>query len=143
VNSGSAAALTADGLIDLYYELKEVYLNNATWCMARSTLKAIRKMKDGDGQYLWTPGIKTDARPATILDRPYITAPDMPVIGADTYPIVFGDFKRAFIVDRLDVEMMMDPFTSKSSGMVEFSARKRVGAQVIIAEAIKKQKVAA
>jgi HK97 family phage major capsid protein len=93
---------------------------------------------------LWTPGIKTDARPATILDRPYVTAPDMPAIGAGLYPILFGDFRRAYmIIDRVVMEMMTDPFSSKATGQIEFSARRRVGGQVVLAEAIRKQKIAA
>jgi HK97 family phage major capsid protein len=144
VNSGAAASLTADGLINLYYELKEAYLANATWLMSRATLKEIRKMKDGIGNYLWAPGIKSDASPATILDRPYTTAPDMPAATAGLVPILFGDFRRGYlIVDRVVIEMMTDPYAAKKTGMVEFSARKRVGAAVILAEALKKQTVAA
>lgn len=145
VPGGDASAIKADGMIALFYELKEAYLNNATWVMNRSTLKAVRQLKeDGtSGQYLWAPGIKSDARPATILDRPYITAPDMPTIAGDAYPVLFGDFRRGYlIVDRLSLEVLVDPFNSKAQGMVEFSARRRVGGQVVLAEAIKKLKIA-
>lgn len=144
VAGGDASAITGDGMIALFYELKEPYLVNATWVMNRSTLKAVRQLKETTtGQYLWAPGIKTDARPATILDRPYITAPDMPAIAGNAYPVLFGDFRRGFlIVDRMQLDVMVDPYTSKGTGMVEFSARRRVGAQVIIPEAIKKLKIA-
>lgn len=144
VASGDASNITGDGLIALYYELKEAYLNNATWVMNRSTLKTVRQLKEGvTGQYLWAPGIKADARPATILDRPYITAPEMPTVSANAYPVLFGDFRRGYtIVDRLGMEITQDPFTSKATGMIEFSARRRVGGRVAIAEAIKKLKIA-
>lgn len=141
--SGDANLLTADGLIGLYYDIKEAYLNNATWVMSRSTLKEVRKLKDGNGNYLWAPGIRVDARPPAILDRPYVTCIDMPSITANAYPIAFGDWQRGYqVLDRLQMEMMVDPFTGKSTGMVEFSARKRVGGQVLIAEAIRKLKIA-
>jgi HK97 family phage major capsid protein len=141
--SGAASNITADGLIAIYYDLKEAYLLNSSWIMNRSTLKVVRQLKDGQGQYLWAPGIRVDARPSAILDRPYMTAPDMPAINTNTYPILFGDFKRGYLIlDRLVMEMMSDPYTSKSTGMVEFSARRRVGGQVIIAEAIRKLKCA-
>jgi HK97 family phage major capsid protein len=144
VNSGHASQITADGLIALYFEPKEQYLTNASWILSRSTLKTIRQLKDGNGQYLWAPGIRNEPRPATILDRPYIVCPDMPSIGAGNYPVAFGDFRRAYIItDRVVIEMMSDPYTSKGSGMVEFSARKRVGGQIIQAEAIKKLKISA
>lgn len=144
VAGGDASTITGDGLIALYFELKEPYLINAYWTMSRSTLKAVRTLKETTtGQYLWAPGIKADARPATILDRPYLTCPDMPTIAGNAYPVAFGDFRRAYtIVDRLQLDVMVDPFTSKSTGMVEFSARRRVGGQVVLAEAIKKLKIA-
>lgn len=139
VNNGHATVLAADALIALYYDLKEAYLPNSYWVMNRSTLKTIRQLKDSQNQYLWAPGLRSDARPATILDRPYTTAPEMPAIGNATYPIVFGDFRRGYIiVDRLLMEMMNDPYSSKSTGMVEFSARRRVGGQVAIPEALRK-----
>lgn len=134
--------LQGDDIIELYYFIKEQYLINATWICNRSTLKTIRTLKDGMGNYLWAAGIKSDAKPATILDRPYVTCPDMDSIASNKYPLAFGDFRRGYmILDRLEMEVMSDPFTSKKTGMVEFSARKRVGGQVIIAEAIAKLKI--
>lgn len=144
VNSGNASLLTADGFINLYHELKEAYLANSYFALSRPTLKETRKLKDAQGQYLWAPGIRSEGRPAELLGRPYITCPDMPSIGANTFPVAFGDFKRGYlVVDRLMMEMMMDPYTAKATGMVELSARRRVGGQVIIAEAIKTMKIAA
>lgn len=143
VAGGHATEITADGLIALYFEPKEPYINSGTFLMSRPTQRTIRQLKDGNGNYLWSPGIKTDARPATILDRPYVTCPDMPSIGADTFPVIFGDIRRAYmILDRVIMEIMVDIYSSKQSGMVEISARKRVGGQVVLAEAIKKLKIA-
>lgn len=144
-NSGHASLLTGDGMIALYYDLKEAYLQNAYWVMSRSTLKAVRQLKEtANGQYLWAPGIRTDGRPATILDRPYVTAPDMPPVAAGLKPILFGDFRRAYlIVDRVAMEVMVDPYTSKGTGMVEFSARRRVGGQVVLPEAVRKMNISA
>lgn len=143
VASGHATEITADGIIALYYAPKETYINNGTFLLSRPTLKTIRQLKDGTGNYIWSPGIKADARPATIMDRPYLTATDMPSIGAGTYPVLFGDFRRAYlIVDRVVMETLVDPYASKSSGLVEFSARKRTGGGVILPEAIYKLKIA-
>lgn len=139
VNSGHATEVTADGLLDLYFELKEAYLLNATWAMNRSTLRDVRKLKDANGNYLWAPGIKTEARPAQLLDRPYVTCPDFASIGAGTTPIMFGDLRRAYILlDRIEMSMLVDPLTSKRTGLVEISARKRVGGQVVLTDCIKK-----
>ncbi len=145
VKSGDANKLTADGLIELYFELSEAYVANATWLLSRSTLRAIRQLKNSvTGEYVWAPGIRSDGRPATILDLPYVTCPDMPAIAANAYPVMLGDFRRGYtIVDRIQMETMIDPYTSKANGLVEISARKRVGGQVVLPAAIKKLKIAA
>lgn len=152
VASGGATSITADSLIALYYAPKEAYISNGTWLMNRSTLRVVRQLKGSDNNYLWAPGLQREARPATILDRPYITCPDMAgptsdisnVFTANSLPILFGDITRGYlIVDRVDMQVMTDPFTSKGSGMVEISARKRVGGQVVIPEALRVMKVSA
>jgi HK97 family phage major capsid protein len=143
VNSGVAANISADALINLYYGLKTPYANVGTWTMNRATLKAIRTLKDGNGNYIWQPGLALN-RPNTILERPYLEMVDMPDIGADTYPVAFGDFRRGYlIVDRLEMSVQRDPFTQAASGAVRFHARKRIGGQVILTEAIQKLKCAA
>lgn len=142
ITSGHASQITADGVIDLWTEPKTAHARNATFIFRRTTLRALRKLKDGQGQYLWQPGL-AGAVPNTILGSPYQEMPDMPAIGANAYPIVFGDFRRGYLIaDRVNITVLRDQFTQATSGMVRFIARKRVGAQVIQAEAIKKLKVA-
>lgn len=142
--SGSAGAIAdvdgqANGLIAVYYDLKDVYAQNGTWALKRGTVKAIRQMKDGQKNYVWAPGLAGGA-PATILDRPYIECVDMPAVAANAFPVVFGDFRRGYtIADRVKIEVQRDPFTQV--GFVRFNARKRVGAQVILAEALRKLKI--
>ncbi len=141
--SGSAAALTGDGLITLYHDLKTAYARNGVWVLNRKTVGAVRKLKDGDNNYLWTPGIAGGA-PNTILNAPYVEMPDMPDVAAGAYPIAFGDFRRAYIiVDRIAISMMVDYTTGADEGMVVFRARKRTGGGVRQAEAYRKLKVAA
>lgn len=140
---GHASQVTADGLIDLFYDLKAPYSANATWIMARGTVRAIRKLKDtSSGNYLWAPGIAGSA-PATILDRPYLTDENMPTVGANEYPVALGDFRRGYlIVDRMGMDVIRDDVTQAATGMVRFHAHRRVGGQVRIPEAIKLGKVA-
>ncbi len=142
-NSGHATLLTADGLIDLFYAVKDSYAKNGVWAMKRSSIGSIRKLKDGQGNYLWQPGLAGVA-PATLLERPYYEAVDMPAVGAGTKPIAFGDFKRGYyIVDRSQMTVLRDPFSAKNTGTVEFVFRRRVGAQVVVAEAIRTQTISA
>lgn len=139
VVSGSASAITADGLINLAYALSDFYARNATWIMRRTSIRDIRKLKDVNNQYLWQPGL-AGTSPATILDRPYIEAPDMPAIAANAYPIVFGDFRNGYkIIDRQQIRVLRDPYSAKP--YIEFYTTRRTGGQVVLAEAFVKQKV--
>ena len=61
VTTNSATAITADELIDMQHSLKSGYRRKACWIMNDATISAIRKLKDGQGQYIWQPGIKEGA----------------------------------------------------------------------------------
>ena len=141
--SGNATALTSDGLITLVHSIKSDYIRNGTFIFNRSTLSAIRKLKDTAGQYIFQPGMMLDGRMAnTILGHPYVEATDMPNVGSGTFPIIFGDFQRGYlIVDRVALAVLRDPFTQATTGNVRYIARRRVGGQVVQAEALVKQKV--
>src|SRR5699024_2524513 len=81
VTAASATAVTADELMDLFYSLKSPYRKNAVWILNDSTIKAIRKLKDNNGQYLWQPSLVAGT-PDTILGRPVKTSTYMPAIAA-------------------------------------------------------------
>ena len=143
VVSGNASNLLADGLITLVHSIKAEYARQGTFVFNRSTLAAIRKLKDTAGQYVFQPGMMlTGGVTNTILGFPYVQATDMPDVGAGNFPIAFGDFRRAYmIVDRINLAVLRDPFTQATTGNVRYVARKRTGGQVVLAEAIVKQKV--
>jgi len=145
VNSGSADAVTGDGLISLVHNIKSDYTRNGTFVFNRATLASIRKLKDTAGQYVFQPGMMLGGNMVnTILGHPYVEATDMPSEGSNTYPVAFGDFRRAYmIVDRVNLAVLRDPFTQATTGNVRYIARKRVGGQVVQAEAINKLKCSA
>lgn len=139
---GHATLIQADGMVGLYHALNSAYAKNGVWVQNRATLAAIRKLKDGQGQYLWAPGIAGNV-PNTILGAPYVEMPDMPDIGAGTYPVAFGDFRRGYVVvDRIAISFQVDYTTGADSGLVVFRARKRTGGGVRQAEAFRKLKIA-
>lgn len=146
-NSGTATTIAdvdgqANGLITLQQGLKSSYARSGLWTLNRATLGSVRKLKDADKNYIWMPGI-TSGVPSTILGSPYVDMPDMPNEGAGTYPIAFGDFRRAYtLVDRIAMEVLRDPYTQATSGNTRFIFRRRVGGQVVLAEAIRKLKCA-
>ena len=142
VVSGNATAITADGLISLVHGIKSEYAKNGTFVFNRTTLSSIRKLKDTAGQYVFQAGMMlTGGVTNTVLGYPYVEATDMPSEGSNTFPVVFGDFNRAYmIVDRVAMAVLRDPFTQATTGNVRYVARRRVGGQVVTAEAIVKQK---
>lgn len=136
-NSGHATQITADGLLTLKHAIKTGYTANANFVLNRTSLGAVRKLKDGSGQYLWMPGI-AQGKPNSIDGDPYVEMPDMPNEGAGAKPVAYGDFRRAYTwIDRIALEMLRDPYTQATSGNVRFILRKRVGGKVVLAEAIR------
>lgn len=143
VVSGHASQITADGMINLIYGLKTGYAQRAVLILKRLTIRDIRKLKDGQGAYLWAPGIAGTV-PNTILGANYVEMPDMPDVGAGNYPVAYGDFKRAYtIADRIAMSFQADFTTGADDGVVVYRARKRVGGGVRQPDAVKKLKIAA
>lgn len=141
--SGSATAITADALIDLFHALPSPYRGNAVWMMNSSTMAAIRKLKDGTGNYLvLTAGLAGQVT-TTILGRPVVEAPDMDDVSGGSYPVAVGDFMAGYrVFDRVPLAVLRDPYSQATNGMVRFHGRRRVAGGVAKAEAIRKLKIA-
>ena len=117
------------------------FTGNARWVMNRSTQGLVRKLKDGDDNYLWQPSYVA-GQPATIAGYPVTEMPGMPDVAADAHPIAFGDFQRGYlIVDRVGIRVLRDPYSNKP--YVMFYTTKRVGGGVNNPETIKVLKMAA
>lgn len=145
VNSGHASLFQADGIIKLVYALKEGYSAGARFVMKRSSVQAVRLLKDSQGRYLYSlDGGLNAAEPGLLLGYPVVEATDVAAEAANALACYFGDFRRGYlIVDRVGMDVLRDPFTQAASGNVRFIARRRVGGQVILPEALKIQKIAA
>lgn len=139
VVSGNATALTADALVTMPFQLQEAYLNNARWLMKRSTLATVALFKNGQGDYLWSDGLR-GATGMSLVGYPISFADDMPAVAAGALPIAFGDWRESYlIVDRLGIVMLRDPYSSKP--FVEFYSRRRVGGDVINSDAYAVMKI--
>lgn len=136
VTAASATAVTADELIDLFYSLKSPYRRNAVWMLNDSTIKAVRKLKDSNGQYLWQPSL-TAGTPDTILGRPVKTSAYMPAIAAGAKTIAFGDFSYYWIADRQGRSFKRLNELYAATGQVGFLASQRVDGKMILPEAVK------
>lgn len=124
-----------DVLLDALYGLKQFYRNNATWFANRATFKEVRKLKDSNGAYIWTPGIAA-GQPASLLGYPVAVFEDMPDMAAGSLSMAVGDMRSAYqIVDRMGVRTLRDPYTNKP--YVQFYSTKRVGGDVVDFDALK------
>lgn len=131
----SPVAYPADKLVDLVHKLKAGYRANARWMMNKSTLAVVRKFKDVDGNYLWQPGLAA-GMPSSLLGFPVIENEDVADIGANAFPLAFGDFRAAYtIVDLVGLRVTMDEVTTP--GQVKWIFRKRVGGKLVDNQAVK------
>jgi HK97 family phage major capsid protein len=138
---GDAALLTANGLIDLFHAVPPAYRQLGAWMMNSTTVGAVRKLVSSTGNPLWVDSLAA-GNPPTILGRPVIEAIDMPDVASNSFPVVFGNFNQAYrIYDRVSLTLLRDPFTQATNGLVRFHARRRVGGDVVKAEAIRKLKI--
>ncbi|WCG23485.1 phage major capsid protein [Vagococcus lutrae] len=136
VTAASTTAITADEIIDLVFSLKAPYRKNAVFIMNDATVKAIRKLKDGQGQYLWQPSL-TAGTPDTLLNRPIYTSAYAPTIASGVKSIAFGDFGYYWIADRQGRSFKRLNELFATTGQVGFLASQRVDGKLILPEAIK------
>lgn len=136
------ASNPADVLIGMFHKLPNLHAQNGVWLMNRNTLGTIRQFKDAQGRYIVLDGLSQGA-PVTLLGRPIVEAVDMADIGANAFPILFGDLQGYRIVDRISFQMLRDPFSMATKGQTRFHARKRVGADVTHPDRFVKLKVSA
>lgn len=136
VTAASATAITADEIIDLFYSLKAPYRKNAVWVVNDSTIKAIRKLKDGNGQYIWQPSLK-DGDFDTLLGRPVLTSAYMPEIASKAKPVMFGDLSFYWVGDRQGVTFKRLNERYADMGQVGFLTSKRLDGKLTLPEAIK------
>lgn len=124
-----------DCLINLVFALKEGYRAGANFFANRLTHAALRKLKDGQGNYLITRDF-TDFSKQVMLGFPIVEAADMPTIAVDALALAFGNFREAYqIVDRQGIRVLRDPYTAKP--WVQFYTTRRVGGDVVNFDAIK------
>lgn len=135
VTAASATAITADELLDLFYSLKAPYRKNAVWLLNDSTVKAIRKLKDSTGQYLWQPSLTANS-PDMLLGRPIRTSAYMPTIAAGAKTIAFGDFSYYWIADRQGRTFKRLNELYAVTGQVGFLGSQRVDGKLVLPEAV-------
>ena len=136
VTAASSSAITADEIIDLFYSLGSPYRKNAVWVLNDATVKAVRKLKDGNGNYLWQPAL-TSGTPDVLLGRPVYTSAYVPTIASGAKVIAFGDFNYYWIADRQGRVFKKLNELYAATDQTGFVATQRVDGKLILPEAIK------
>lgn len=136
ITTASISAITADEIIDLFYSLGAPYRKNAVWVLNDATVKAVRKLKDGNGNYLWQPAL-TSGTPDMLLGRPVYTSNCVPTIASGAKVIAFGDFSYYWIADRQGRVFKKLNELYAATDQTGFVATQRVDGKLILPEAIK------
>jgi HK97 family phage major capsid protein len=95
--AGQTLTVIADDLFDVYHSIISFYRSSGVWMMNDASLAKIRKLKDSTNQYLWQPGLQQGV-PDSLLGRPVLTDPTIPVMGVSVKSILFGDFSSYYAI---------------------------------------------
>ena len=137
VFDASDAAIIVNGVLDLMFAPKTAYARNASLVGNRTQIAYLRKYKDStSGLYYWQPDGQKGT-PGTFNGSPIVEMPDMADPADGALSLAFGDFRRGYVIsDRIQISIQRLAELYAESGQVGFLARKRVGGQVVLAEAI-------
>lgn len=118
-------------MIELYFSVKDRYRKYGIWLMNDKTALALRKIKDGDGNYIWN---NTDG---TILGKPVVISEFMPDAEAGNKPVAFGDFSHYWVVLRKPVSMRRLDEKFALLGQIGYLALEFLDGKLIKSDAIK------
>ena len=136
VTAAAVAAITADELIDLQHSLKSGYRRKACWIMNDACVKLLRKLKDGNGQFLWQPGLLL-GQPDTLLNQKVLTSNYMPLPAAGNKAILYGDYSYYWLADREGRSLQRLNELYAANDQVGFKITQRVDGRLILREAVK------
>ena len=135
VTAASTTAITSDEVINLIYALKRPYRKNAKFIVNDQTLAVLRKLKDGNGAYMWQPSLQI-GEPDSLLGYPIYTSAYVPTILAGKPVIAFGDFSYYNIGDRGVRSFQELKELYAGNGMIGYVAKERVDGKLVLPEAV-------
>lgn len=144
VSTGNTTgSVTVDGLMEAKYTLKAQYQQNkaTSWLFHRTTVKMIRKLKDANGQYIWSPGL--GGEPDMILEKPFYMSEYVPnTYTTGLYVGIIGDWNFYWIADALNMAMQRLDELYAETNQTGFIARRELDAMPVLAEAFVRVKLA-
>jgi len=135
VTASSSTTISADEVISLVYSLKRPYRKNAAFIVNDQTLLILRKLKDGNGAYIWQPSYLV-GEPDRLLGYPIHTSAFMPAVEAGNPVIAFGDFSYYNIGDRGSRSFQELKELYAGNGMIGYVAKERVDGKLVLPEAV-------
>lgn len=140
ITSASPTALTSDEILDMHYSVAAKYRPKASWLVSDAFEKAVMKLKDTTGRYIWQMGL-TQGAPNTLNGRPVYNSAYLGELAATAVPAVFGDLSYFTIADRGTMTMKRLNELYAGTGQVGFQVSKRGDSRITLDEAIKTLKM--
>jgi HK97 family phage major capsid protein len=137
--SGQTGTIIYDDLVDLEHSVDPAYRNQpgVGYQMHDTSLKVVRKIKDGQGRPIFVPGYEANAMvnggaPDTLMGRPIHINQDMPTMAANAKSITFGQHDKYVIRDVMDLTVFrMTDSAFTLNGQIGFVAFMRTGGNFI------------
>jgi HK97 family phage major capsid protein len=106
VSTGNATtSIKFDGLFEAKYTLKSQYWGKARWVFHRDGVKQVAKLKDGDGQYIWSESVRV-GEPDRLLGFPVMMSEYCPsTFTTGLYVGILGDFSYYWIADAMNMQV--------------------------------------
>lgn len=136
VTAAAADAITFDEIIELYHSLRLPYRRKAVFVISDATAMMLRKVKDGNQQYIWQNSVTAD-RPDMLFGRPVYTSRFMPAPTTGNKAVLFGDMKYYWVADRTTRTFQRLNELYAEHGQIGFIATQRVDGKLILPEAVK------
>ena len=144
VLTAASDAIVIDDIINVIYEVPAQYRRNGVFLTTSTTIKAMRKLKDEQGQYLWQPSVQA-GQPPSILGYPVEAQEDLDALTVAEGDIaIFGDLKAGYrILDRegMTIQRLLELWAT--AGLIGLLVSSRVTGGVIRADALRILKLVA
>ncbi len=144
VSTGNTStAMTFDGLFEAFFSLKDGPRNSSTWIFHRDGVKQLRKLKDGDGRYIWEQSVRA-GQPDTLMNRPVLDSEFAPnTFTASLYVGIVGDFSHYWIADAMDMDIQMLQELHARTNQIGFIGRLSTDGAPVLEESFARVKLAA
>jgi HK97 family phage major capsid protein len=139
--AGQTLTMIYDDVVDLEHSIDPLYRDSASYMMADSSLKVLKKLKDSTGRPIWLPGLSSGMSDKingpTLNGYPYSINQDIAAMAVSAKSVLFGDFSKYIVRDVMDITLLRLEERYAEVGQVGFIAFSRADGRAINASALK------